>query len=258
MMQSPEEYFQGREFVLEEGERSGGLTPAEKAFLEKYLGLGNPGAVERPRSAAETVRPQPVPSAVGPDHAAPSDPAVGVASPPAVQPAETPRPEPPQEGMADAEGRSLEEDLRDVPEVQMVSFFLENQEFVVPIHVVQEVVRAIPPTKLPEAPPFLAGIINLRGRVTPLVRLRTLLGVGGDDSTDRFIVVVRRRGLQFGLQIQRVAAMYRVPRGAIEWGMEAQLGINGEYVSALMKSGDGERLVGVISVDRILDTMLRR
>jgi hypothetical protein len=53
--------------------------------------------------------------------------------------------------------------------------------------------------------------------------------------------------------------MYRVPQKNMDWGVESQLGINAEvdFISGIMKSEDGSRLMGIISVDRIVEHILR-
>jgi purine-binding chemotaxis protein CheW len=151
----------------------------------------------------------------------------------------------------------LLEQLRTESELQMVSFFLGKQEFTVPINTVQEVIRYLPPTKLPVAPPFVTGVINLRGIVTPIIQLRELLGIIGLDEqerSDKFIVVCKRHGLQFGLVIDTVHTMYRVPQESIDWAVESHLGVTVQYIFGLMKSDD--MLIGIISVDNIVEAIL--
>lgn len=151
----------------------------------------------------------------------------------------------------------LLEQLRNESELQMVSFFLGRQEFTVPINAVQEVIRSLPATKLPVAPPFVTGVINLRGIVTPIIQLRELLGIAGleeQERSDRFIVVCKRHGLQFGLVIDTVHTMYRVPQDSIDWAVESHLGVAVQYIFGLMKSDDA--LISIISVDNIVEAIL--
>ncbi|MEW5771884.1 MAG: chemotaxis protein CheW [Thermodesulfobacteriota bacterium] len=242
-MKTPEEYFLEKNF-LPEGEGAG-YTPAETAFLQKYMGWGE----EKPQDAVSMPAPARVEAAPG--FAAPAAPPAATPAPAAsgARAAAKARPGIPDEP-------DILATLKNEEFVQLVGFKVGGQEFTVPIVVVQEVIRHVTPTQLPAAPYFLAGIINLRGRVTPLVRLRTLLGVGGADADSRFIVVVRRKGLQLGLMIDTVKTMYRMDQKGIEWGVESSLGANVEYVAGLMKPEHG-KLVGVISIDRIVDKVLR-
>jgi len=243
-MKTPEEYFLEKNFLPEA--EDAGYTPAETAFLQKYMGWGE----DKAQPAVAVPAPARVESAPG--FAAPAAPAPA----PAAATAGAAAPAPAAAKPAVPDEPDILNALRNEEYVQLVGFKVGGQEFTVPIVVVQEVIRHVTPTQLPAAPRFLAGIINLRGRVTPLVRLRTLLGVGGADADSRFIVVVRRKGLQLGLMIDTVKTMYRVDQKGIEWGVETSLGANVEFVAGLMKSEHG-KLVGVISIDRIVDKVLR-
>jgi purine-binding chemotaxis protein CheW len=244
-MKTPEEYFLEKNF-LPEGEGAG-YTPAEMAFLQKYMGYGE--EAQKPLAVPPPARVEAAPGFAAPAGPAPATAPAPAAAPAAAAAAPAARPAVPDEP-------DILMTLKSEEYVQLVGFKVGGQEFTVPIVVVQEVIRHVNPTQLPAAPYFLAGIINLRGRVTPLVRLRTLLGVGGEDAQSRFIVVVRRKGLQLGLMIDTVKTMYRVGQKGIEWGVESSLGANVEYVAGLMKSEQG-KLVGVISIDRIVDKVLR-
>jgi purine-binding chemotaxis protein CheW len=152
-------------------------------------------------------------------------------------------------------GDALEHFLRNEAELQMVAFYVGDQEFTVPTVIVQEVIHYSTPVKLPVAPPFVAGVINLRGKVTPLVYLRDILEVKQKtEREDRFIVICRYQGLQIGLIIEKVHSMYRVTQKDIDWGIEAHLGINVDYVSGLLKHDD--HLIGIVAVDKIVTNLL--
>lgn len=224
MKRSPEEYFQEQNFSTDipRDAKPGEFTDAERAFVEKYMGV----------DAASTLR------AIGIQ--APSS-SVGTAAPK--------EPEPQEEALDDI--------LRREPELLMVGFFLGQQEFVVPTLAVQEVIRSSPAAKLPAAPSFVAGVINLRGKVTPLIRLRDLLDTMPDKEHEhQFIIVCRRHGLQFGLMIDKVHTMYRVSQNDIDWSIESHLGANVDFISGLLKLR--EDLIGIVSVDRIVQVVVKK
>lgn len=220
MNKSPEDYFKEQNFSADTAE-SGNFTPAEKAFMEKYMGMD--GAKQ-------------VLSSIGMDNALPAEPV-------------------PDQHAAMSEPEALDIMLRNEPELQMVSFFLGSQEFTIPTVAVQEVIRTMPVAKLPAAPPKVAGVINLRGRVTPLILLRDMLEVTSPRlGEDKFIIVCRRQGIQMGMIIERVHTMYRVRQEEIDWGIEGHLGINVDFVAGLLKLN--EQLVGIVSVDRLIASIL--
>ena len=260
MNKSPEQYFQEQAFDPKRDEAQGEFSFAEQAFLEKYLGvekkevLGKLGIEPLP---VAVVQGEPAGAPIAP--AEPSPPPAQAQSGPSepdscpVAAGETaPAPAPAETGAVPSAPEAEEEDnsegrLKQEEDLQLVSFFLGKQELTVPISVVQEVIRYVSPTRLPAAPDFLEGIVNLRGKVTPLIRLRSLLGMGAEQGEqDGFIVVCRRKGLQLGLVTQTVASMYRVSGRDVEWGVESHLGVNVEYIIGLLKS-EG-KLIGILSL----------
>lgn len=216
MNKSPEDYFQEQNFSAVPADKTA-FSPAEQAFMDKYLGMGGGAVLDKIGITAESA--------------------------------------PDQHTEMTADG-PLEDTLRTASEIQMVGFFLGSQEFTVPTVAVQEVIRSMPLAKLPAAPDFVAGVINLRGKVTPLIRLRDMLEVSVPRlGEDKFIIVCRRQGLQIGMIIERVHTMYRVPQADIDWGIEARIGTNVDFIAGLLKLRD--QLVGIVSVDRIIASIIK-
>lgn len=246
MNKSPEQYFQDQAFNPKRDESKEEFSSAEQAFLEKYLGVEKKEVLDKLgiESPAETVALGEPAAAQAPSGLLESDSGQATTgetvSPPAAM---------------KVEEKSLEESLKLEENLQLVGFFLGQQELTVPISMVQEVIRFVQPTKLPSAPEYLEGIVNFRGKVTPLIRLSSLLGTGMEQSDQEgFIVVCRYRGLQMGLITQTMASMYRVSGKDVEWGVESHLGVNVEYIIGLLKS-EG-RLIGILSLDRIVEKIL--
>lgn len=240
-VKTPEEYFLQQEFG---SGTHADLTEAEQIFLRRYAGLGL--AREVPACDPEIVmalRPAAAPAVAPAVDTKPVEPA-------APAPVVAPR-------MQEPAVVSVQEQLRGAAEIQLVSFFLSGQEYALPISMVQEVITFMDPTKLPAAPRYIAGIINLRGRVTPLVRLNDLLRLSARDADqDRFIVICRHEGLQIGLIIHAVATMYRVRGEEVEWNIEARLGVGSSHLAGLLKFQ--EKLIGIIAVDQLVRTVLER
>ncbi|GAB1410635.1 chemotaxis protein CheW [Desulfovibrionales bacterium] len=242
-VKTPEEYFLQQTFGTASASAApGSLTQAEEVFLKKYAGLNQAAAltVQHPTSVLTPApaAPQPAPDAAAPVHV------------PAASPAPV--------AMESADQKiSLQDQWRSAEETQLVSFFLCGQEYALPISMVQEVITFVEPTKLPTAPRFIAGMINLRGRVTPLVRVDELLNVAArPEDQERFIVVCRQDGLQIGLVVHAVATMYRVRTAEVEWNIEARLGVGSQHLAGLLKLD--EKLIGIIAVDQLVRTVLER
>jgi purine-binding chemotaxis protein CheW len=114
-----------------------------------------------------------------------------------------------QAGRADS---SLDDDE------QVVIFRLDKEEFGAPIASVQEIVR-VPEAliRVPQAPPFVEGVINLRGSVLPVIDLRLRLGLNQVERTDRQRIMVFLIGdVRTGFIVDQVAEVLKIPKAAIE------------------------------------------
>ncbi|MDR1685290.1 MAG: chemotaxis protein CheW [Desulfovibrio sp.] len=221
MNKSPEEYFKEQNFHADQAEHTG-FTPAEQAFMDKYVGVDGRSVITG-LGLEEKKR--------HPDAAADLHP--------------------------EMDGEDfLDTMLRSSHELLLVGFFIGGQEFTIPTVAVQEVIRHEPASRLPSAPEFVAGVINLRGRVTPLIHLRDVLEVSSPRmGEDKFIIVCRRKGIQIGMIIERVHTMYRVRQEDIDWSVEAHIGANVDFISGLLKVR--EQLVGIVSVDRVITSIIK-
>lgn len=159
-------------------------------------------------------------------------------------------------GKAPATATSLRERLRAEAQVHLVSFYIREQLFLLPVAGIQEVLRHIELVKVPLAPPFVAGVINLRGRVTPLIHLGALLtAVPGCDYTERnFILVCGTEQLQLGLIIDRVNSMHMLDQDKITWNVETKLGEGAEYLCAVADLDD--RVCGILAPETIIQKLL--
>ena len=225
MKKTPEQYFQEQNFANLEATIKAGyqFTAAEKAFMQKYLGVDGADLNGSFDLSAELAK-EPVFVEDGFN----------------LGPEEEP----------------VEQILRREEQLLLVGFFIGDQEFTLPTLAVQEVIKATATAKIPSAPGFVGGVINLRGRVTPLVHLGDMLEVHNHDKKkDDFIIICRRRGLQIGLMIERVHTMYRVKQESIDWAIEAHIGTSVEYISGLLKIND--MLVSIVSIDRVVESILK-
>ncbi len=101
---------------------------------------------------------------------------------------------------------------------QVVIFRLDKEEFGLPIDSVQEIVR-VPDelTHVPKAPPFVEGVINLRGVVLPVIDLRRRLGLPPFPRSDRQrVMVFLIAGIRTGFIVDSVAEVLKIPKSSIE------------------------------------------
>ena len=118
----------------------------------------------------------------------------------------------------DRDGSAERGDQRADDDEQVVVFRLDKEEYGVPIASVQEIVR-VPEelTHVPKAPPFVEGVINLRGAVLPVIDLRRRLGLATVARTDhQRIMVFLLAGIRTGFIVDSVAEVLRIHKSSIE------------------------------------------
>lgn len=135
--------------------------------------------------------------------------------------------------------------------VQLVTFRLGHEQFAVPIGEVQEIVRLPEVTPVPEAPWCVEGVINLRGRIIPVLDLGKRLRLPDRPRTSKTrILIVEADRRQVGLIVDAASQVLRLPEGAIEPPPPMVNGIGVEYITGVGKLGD--QLVVLLDLGRVL------
>ncbi|MDD2619826.1 MAG: chemotaxis protein CheW [Syntrophomonadaceae bacterium] len=141
-------------------------------------------------------------------------------------------------------------------EIQLVVFTLKQDglvcEYGVPITKVQEIISMVTPTKLPQAPDFVEGIINLRGKIIPIIDLKKRFKMGTSTvSSDNRSIVVEVAGQTVGIMVDEVSEVLRLSVDSIEPPPAVIGGIASDYLTGVGKLQD--RLLILLDMDRILD-----
>lgn len=137
-------------------------------------------------------------------------------------------------------------------ELQLVSFNIGSEEFGVDILKVQEINRMVEITKVPQAPHYVEGVINLRGKVIPIIDLRKRfnLELKEQDKNTR-IVVVDIAGNIMGMIVDSVSEVLRLPSDTVEPPPDLVTGINSEYINGVAKLED--RLLIFLDLSKVVD-----
>ncbi|MGH9716926.1 MAG: chemotaxis protein CheW [Candidatus Acidiferrales bacterium] len=102
-------------------------------------------------------------------------------------------------------------------ELQVVGFRIGRETFGLPISIVREIVRVPEITSVPNAPDYIEGVINLRGRIIPVVDLRKRFGQKSIESNKKNRIVVVELGPRaFGLIVNSASEVLRIPPSDIE------------------------------------------
>jgi len=136
--------------------------------------------------------------------------------------------------------------------LQLVSFKIGNEEFGVDILQVQEINRLVEVTRVPNAPDFVEGVMNLRGRIVPVVNLRKRLGLEKrENDKDTRVVVVEIEGKTIGFIVDSVSEVLRVSKSVVEPPPELISGIDSEYIIGIAKLEN--RLLILLDLKKVLN-----
>ncbi len=134
---------------------------------------------------------------------------------------------------------------------QAVIFQIEGEFFGIDIFKIGEIIRIPEITKVPKSLPFVEGVIDLRGRVIPIVDLRKHFGFPEIDyGRLGRIIIVRVAGFRLGLIVDAVTQVARIPREKMEPVPPSTVQIDAEYISGVGHLDD--MLVILIDLDKIL------
>lgn len=147
--------------------------------------------------------------------------------------------------MADKQGAEAEE--------QVVVFDLAGESYGVSIRHVQEIIRRPAITVVPRAPEFVEGVINLRGRVIPVIDLRNRFGLPRiePDRAAR-IAVLEIAGHTVGAAVDAVSEVLRIPTSVIEPPGATLAGPATAHLRGIAKIED--RLIILLDLERVLET----
>lgn len=135
--------------------------------------------------------------------------------------------------------------------LQLVSFNIGDEEFGVNILLVQEIIRVINITHIPNSPFYVDGVINLRGKIIPIIDLRTRIGIARKehDKSTR-IVVVDHNGRTAGFVVDSVSEVLRIPANLTEEPPDLIRGIENKFLTSVVRLED--RIMMLLDLDEVL------
>ena len=139
----------------------------------------------------------------------------------------------------------------------LATFFLDAEEYGVDVRLVQEIIRTSEITQVPRSPGFVKGVINLRGRIVPVVDLKRKLGLGEVDEDARAsrIVVARLKDRLIGLLVDGANQVLKVPVSAVEAAPEEVVAKGQSYIRGVAKLE--KRLIILMDLHKVLFPELR-
>ena len=136
--------------------------------------------------------------------------------------------------------------------LQFVTFTLNDEEYAVDILSVQEINRITEITKVPNSPDYVEGVINLRGKVIPVINLRSKFGFEAKATDDDSrIIIMEIQGIVNGVIVDSVSEVLRIPASAMEAAPAVASDTISQYIKGLAKLEN--RLVILVEIDNLVE-----
>lgn len=133
---------------------------------------------------------------------------------------------------------------------QQILFKMGNEYYGLSISLVREIIKPLPITRFPKSPLYVEGVIDLRGRILPIINLRKMFDLEPMEETDdtRF-VDLQMDGLNIGIIVDAVSEVMNIPQSMIEPAPPIIAGVEGKYLQGIARMND--KLIMLLDVDEI-------
>ncbi len=142
-------------------------------------------------------------------------------------------------------------------EGKYLTFTIADEEYGIGILKIKEIIGMMPITSVPQTPDYVKGVINLRGKVIPVVDLRRRFGMEEIAYTDRTcIIVVEIQGesgmVMIGIVVDSVSEVLNIKGEEIEATPAFGTRLNTDYILGMAKMEGGVKIL--LDIDRVLST----
>ncbi len=139
------------------------------------------------------------------------------------------------------------------PGGKFLTFFLASEEYGLEILKVHEIIGMMPITRVPRTPHFIRGVINLRGKVIPVVDLRLKFAMESKEQTEETcVIVVQAQGVQMGIIVDKVSEVLDIGSDDIDDPPHFGAEVRTDYLLGIGKAAERVRLL--LDIDRVLST----
>jgi len=141
-------------------------------------------------------------------------------------------------------------------EGKYLTFSLDNEEYGIGILQIKEIIGMMPITTVPHTPGYVKGVINLRGKVIPVVDLRLRFGIEATDYTERTCIIVVEMAAQSGtimtgIVVDSVSEVLNMKAEEIEQTPTFGIKLDTEYILGMAKMEGGVKIL--LDINRILN-----
>jgi purine-binding chemotaxis protein CheW len=131
-----------------------------------------------------------------------------------------------------------------------LTFLLDREDYGVAILKVREIIGLMDITKVPQTPDFVEGVINLRGKVIPVIDLRTKFGLARTEYNDQTCIIVVDVGAMMGIIVDTVNEVHDIPAVNIEPAPRFGSAVDTSFILGMGKVKDDVKIL--LDIDRVL------
>jgi purine-binding chemotaxis protein CheW len=138
---------------------------------------------------------------------------------------------------------------------KFLTFLLDQEIYGIPIKKAREIIGLMEITHIPKTQTYIKGVINLRGKIIPIIDLRLKFDMEKKSYTDRTCVIVIEIGAQegrhlVGVAVDTVAEVVNIPNGQIEPPPQYEAQIDGDFLAGIGKLKDN--VVMILDIEKVL------
>jgi len=142
-------------------------------------------------------------------------------------------------------------------EGKYLTFTLADQEYGVEIIKVKEIIRAMEVTAVPQTPDYVEGVINLRGKIIPVINLRVKFGMANREHTDRTCIIVveigeRAGAIPMGMVVDSVSEVLHISLEEMEATPNFGVRVDTEYMMGMAKTKG--KVIILLAIDQVLNS----
>ncbi|MDY0290720.1 MAG: chemotaxis protein CheW [Desulfuromonadaceae bacterium] len=158
-----------------------------------------------------------------------------------------------------AQENEIDFESEDTQEGKFLTFHMAGEDYGIEIRHVTEIIGIQRITEVPDMPPFIKGVVNLRGKVIPVMDVRARFHLPSRDYDERTcIIVVNYNDASVGLVVDQVNEVADIPKKNIEPPPRSTAGENSQYIQGMGKMGEQVKIllnVGKLLYDSELETV---
>lgn len=131
---------------------------------------------------------------------------------------------------------------------RFLSFVLNDEEYCIEIGRIREIMGMIPISKLPQTPAFIKGVINLRGRIIPIIDLRIKFDMAAIEYSDRTCIIVvdipsDSEVVQMGVVVDTIQEVIGIPAEKISEVPYVNARVRSEYIKGIAEADKGIKII---------------